>query len=1047
MKLIKSIQLFFQEDNSDKIYEIHLIESGTDAYVVNFKYGRRGAALKEGTKTVFPVTLSEAEKVFNALESEKRKKGYTQQGENANFITDITPVKSEKSSGQRHKAIIKLLKAAINDDEHDSWPTSRIIWRAGELAIPEAAPLILKLVDKKNHLQLYSCIWALSRIGNENALSFFKEISQQLYPDYILNLAQAAFLNVCDEATQKEEIKAITLKLPKSLQQALSENDDFLNAYANDLFTKFSAGSAHFLVPFYFVTIKQARLRNVFLLTIKNIPIKAGYFKFVRQIFKISEMLNDTEVYGLLVKIIEQAPFNFSSSHAYIDKKWQAVSEELKKENSTLAFSKKTKEYFSRRIVSTLDKLGNDKSLLYTKYATSILLTFDDQADNSTPQKIAKHTYNYDSVNRTYLSEVKVTWHDSYSNHNALYYILYANSPRYTLKPKKGKWECVLPYEPGKLFEPLREEAFANLWNNAPEDIIKILANSRCERVAQFAAFVFQNNASFKDNITETNLIAFIKSPFLNVQLLGFDLVKSSYSASTPSSLLISALLLSQLEQARQYAQAYIDKDPVKFANDVELLTAILLTDNYASHQWLQAFLLRHAPTLNTLQSALAKVIEAVTNHQLSGKNNHVESITKIIESSFKEAVKHLDIKLIIDLLLNYDEVIQGFAGKLLVLKEVDPASIPDTVVFSLLESNNAIARNAAIDLLNQLDAKTLSEKQNLVLGLCLSPLQDLRQSAQKLIDKLLIANPSSGYGLVNLFIPVLTVKEKHEGLHADILELISSKLANYLEKIDKKLVLSLCTSRYVASQELGNVLLEKHTQPSLLSIKELNNLANSNLLKTRHYILNYYSNAVSRIKEEKKEAIMLADSTWEDVRTFAFHFFKTQFNSHDWQPELFVALCDSNKLDVQAFGREMITQWFEKDNGFDYLLKLSQHPDSRMQLFASGFLDQYAKNNYDMLQKLSHFLITLLSQVNKGHTAKMRAIKLLSDEAVLNEQNAILISAIFNRMSATAAIQDKALYIKAMLTISKAFPQINVVLKVNDTQVYNQKQTNAVQL
>lgn len=1047
MKLVKSIKLFYQEDNSDKVYEIDLIESGNNTYLVNFRYGRRGSSLKEGTKTAFPVALAEAEKLFKALEAEKRKKGYAAQGENSNFIADITPTKSEKTSTQRHKAIIKLLKAAVNDEEHESWPTSRIIWRAGELAIPEAAPLILKLVDKKNHLQLYSCIWGLSRIGNTSALPLLKEILQESHPSYIINLAQAALLNISDEETQKSQIKIIFDTLPVSLRKAIEANDSFLNAYVSDLFTKFGNGSSDYLVSFYFVSIKDARIRKAFIKAIWQVPVKAGYFKFIRQIFKISEMLNDTEVYGILVKVIEKAPYNFSSSYTYINNKWTDVSVELKKENSTLAFSRKTKEYFSRRIIRTLDKLGNDKSLLYTKYATNILLTFDDEKDNSRPEKTSKFNYLYDTVNRTYSTEQKITWFDTYADYRAFYYILYANSTRYKLSNKKTKWECISPFEPGKVFQPMREEAYATLWNHAPEDIIRLLSLSNCERVIDFALFVFQNNASFKDNLTEADLIAFIKNRSLKVQQLGFNLIKTIYASSVPGSLVIFVLLLSSIEEARKYAQEHVNKEPGKFSNDIELISTILLSDNISSHEWLSQFLQQNKPQLNTLQVVLDKILEAISEEKLTDKNAHVESIIKLIALLFKEAIALLDPKIIFELLSHPDSGIQGLAGNLLVLKDLDPVMVPESVILTLLQSNNVISRKAGIDLLDKLNATTLSEKQTLVLGLCLSPLQDVRQSAQKLIDKLLVANPLSGYDLVKLFIPVLTVKEKHEGLHADILQLISSRLSQYLEKIENKLVLSLCVSRYMASQELGNLLLEKNIQPSSLSIKELNQLASSNLLKIRNYVISYYAANVNRIKEEKKDSIMLADNGWEDVRKFAFDFFRTQFTEQDWQPELFVALCDSNKPDVQAYGREMITKWFVKDNGFDYLLKLSQHPDSRMQLFASGFLDQYAKDNYDMLQKLSDFLITLLSQVNKGHTAKIRAIQLLSGEAITNEQNAILISAIFNRMSATVAIQDKALYIKAMLEIAKIYPQINIVLKLNEIPVYNQKRNNVVQL
>ena len=66
MKLIKRTTLHFREGTSDKVYEVDLCEVGADAYVVNFRYGRRGAQLKEGSKTVSAVALAEAEKIAAA---------------------------------------------------------------------------------------------------------------------------------------------------------------------------------------------------------------------------------------------------------------------------------------------------------------------------------------------------------------------------------------------------------------------------------------------------------------------------------------------------------------------------------------------------------------------------------------------------------------------------------------------------------------------------------------------------------------------------------------------------------------------------------------------------------------------------------------------------------------------------------------------------------------------------------------------------------------------------------------------------------------------
>ncbi len=73
--VVESISLYFQAGNSDKVYNAS-IEETDGKYVVNFSYGRRGSALKSGTKTNSPVYLEDAKLIYNKLVNEKTKKGY-----------------------------------------------------------------------------------------------------------------------------------------------------------------------------------------------------------------------------------------------------------------------------------------------------------------------------------------------------------------------------------------------------------------------------------------------------------------------------------------------------------------------------------------------------------------------------------------------------------------------------------------------------------------------------------------------------------------------------------------------------------------------------------------------------------------------------------------------------------------------------------------------------------------------------------------------------------------------------------------------------------
>jgi bifunctional non-homologous end joining protein LigD len=75
MSVIESANLYYKEGSSDKVYHATIEDIGGN-YVVNFAYGRRGNALKTGSKTNSPTTLDEAKNIFNSLVKEKTSKGY-----------------------------------------------------------------------------------------------------------------------------------------------------------------------------------------------------------------------------------------------------------------------------------------------------------------------------------------------------------------------------------------------------------------------------------------------------------------------------------------------------------------------------------------------------------------------------------------------------------------------------------------------------------------------------------------------------------------------------------------------------------------------------------------------------------------------------------------------------------------------------------------------------------------------------------------------------------------------------------------------------------
>lgn len=85
---VKKIELYLTNPakNSDKVYRLEIVPNATSlganrvsTYHVNFAYGRRGSTLREGCKTESgPVSLYEAERIFNKYAQEKKDEGYTE---------------------------------------------------------------------------------------------------------------------------------------------------------------------------------------------------------------------------------------------------------------------------------------------------------------------------------------------------------------------------------------------------------------------------------------------------------------------------------------------------------------------------------------------------------------------------------------------------------------------------------------------------------------------------------------------------------------------------------------------------------------------------------------------------------------------------------------------------------------------------------------------------------------------------------------------------------------------------------------------------------
>lgn len=494
MKRIEHKILHSSEGNSDKVYEVDLCEVSENNYLVNFRFGRRGSTLKEGTKTNSPVNYEQAKKLFNDLVISKTKKGYAEvtetPTEEVKKIVRLTAPKLEEDDPKK-QAVLKRLA-----HKKGNWKLSRAIYKAGQLKIKEAEELIIAHLVDKNEMQKYACIWSLGFCGEEKSIVELEKIlhDETKPPTSLLNIflhpeksssllkriSQEALLKLYDKAKKQVFKNSLVEKLPDELKTPLKQNhlELFRTAVTNYLSSN-EHEKFHILYDLYL--IDNDLCRDVLLQIINTCPLRPSYFKQLRYIFKASEYRRDAQIFGLLAYRFEKekAVFNFPSSDwgsVDIDKlnldpktknklkedykknyvAWtkstylnvKEIKNELKNEKPRLAYSSSTRDYFRKRVARTLRELGENNDIDYVKMAVGVLLPYKDSDKEELRIDVKSvfdwgiyHKSNYRTTN--YLIKGKA--YDSFAKYLALNYVLYANSSRYSLKNNNRAWNINLP--------------------------------------------------------------------------------------------------------------------------------------------------------------------------------------------------------------------------------------------------------------------------------------------------------------------------------------------------------------------------------------------------------------------------------------------------------------------------------------------------------------------------------------------------------------------------------------------------------------------------
>ena len=870
--------------------------------------------------------------------------------------------------------------------QKNGWSLSRLLYRVGELQVTQALDALLAT---KNLLMTeqdaYAFVRSLGIIGTAAHLPLIKEIA-------IMYGASAIVERAAKQSA--EQLGATTTAAtynPASLAQYLakSAHDDIVNDWIYELYLKLHS--------------EQPELLPNFRQYLSTLPHRGNYFRPVRYVLKAAEQFSDYLTLSTLTywiwsgdsESVVRVHYNWvrkpdgsygstirsrGAHHPTEPYDWRnplTPAEVSRSLNTKFGFTIGTRKYLVRRLFRRLNELGNNAAAeAYTTWAAELLLNFNGASIQPTTQE-TRYTYSYNKETNRWTSGNHQIYYPEGADLVPVHWLLHGRHQDFKdLRVDAAQASSRKPFTPGM---NSRWERYPKLWDQQPEQVLRLLTASTFPPVLDFALRVFKLNPDFRDLVLVTDVLALVNSNYPPVNELALDLIRNRQELLTPQ--VAFAFITHPVKALRKYAKA-----------SVQLSFQDFFPQLLAEHD-----ALRFGRGYKWLRSQYITGLQEISDDDIIALIDHPVP-----------AAGHLAVEAI---MYQYP--------------------LPYSMILRLMSSPHADVRAAGLDLFRQLPQEELvTNHRPMILSMCLSDDEVIRGTAVNVAQSLAEQYPGFARELVTTLTDALRQRGRATDVHNSIADLLTEdSLAQHLTALDTDTIWALLRSRKFPSHRVGLAAMRGRGMQSKLTTTQLVELGRHTFVDARELARETLVEQSDRTVYDAREFIHLLDTDWEDSREFAKQFLRDRLKPRDWTPELLTDLLDIPREDVQQFTLEFVDQHVDPAEATDFLLRASQHPGRHVQTFAAGWLDKYAAGNPAVIADLDYFFSALLGQISKGRLAKDRVFDFLEKESLASEPVARQVLPLLERLMLTIAIGDRARCLVLLNKLRRKYPHLDTPL------------------
>ncbi|WP_232627707.1 hypothetical protein [Methylobacterium sp. Leaf118] len=998
----------------DKVFEVDLVENhglATPArFFVNVRHGRRGAVLREGTRTPQPVPDAAAEAIFESVVVSKINAGYRRIERGAT---------GAGAPAGREGVLLARLAACRRED----WPErdrERLLWRIGQLRIARAGPDLIGLAQDLGPARAsYSLVWALARLAGAEARPTLAAVAAATGSVVIRDLVRFAL--AAPDLDEAHETGGAP-DLPATVAHPAEAGDCDGLCAALDALARHEPGRVG---PALVALGRRARRAPVLHATlcaaILRLPPQPPYLIGLRRLFKHAEMADDPGLFGATAHRFESVrPVSSGVGRPlFLPERGRIVPAARLRHgpDATVGLSVATWLYLRRRIWRILRKRGDVGDPAFAEMATGFLLTLrpedlDTRIAWTAQMRRPDGTWGGETRARGRLGQ---NWTASQ--------LLYRHAPGAVPQPWKLTFlECAEP-DPNR-----RDEAFPDLWRARPDLALRLAAEAAVEPAALLGVRVLRADPLAREAWTTAEIARLLKALAVPAQQLGFEAARDRLARGPADPDLLAALIASDLPEARALALLRIEADPPLPWSRAALAFALLTSPAPDVAAAVLRFADRAKPEAEA--AALGRRLTTWLLARPTSLGPADASAIRAMRSGLEALWPGRDMpeaEGAVALLRHPAPEVVAAGLDFLSRAGVDPGRLSPDLWASLIGSASETIQEALLRLLASAADARLAAQADVVLALANGPSPVLRIAARPLVVRLAAADPGLAERLAGDLIASLFRTAPDATADADTVALLTEAMPGALAALDPGTLWRLLQAKAKGAQRLGATLLPGRA-PDAFSVRQIARLGGHAHAAVRRWAMAAFAAEPARFQAEAAEAVLLIESPWPEVVAFAQSQFET-WPDETWTPPVLALVTDSVQPDVLAFARHLLRSRLRPGDVEAHLPRLLEHPSPSMHLLITEVLTEAAVASEAAFARLIPLARMVMLQVLKGRIAKDRMAAFLHAEALRSRARAERLMPLFADLSLSGTARDRAAAILTLRDIAEAHPGLGTPL------------------